>query len=146
MPTAAKLVGAILFAALAWSVSVQILALVPGGRTFTWFAPMNGVLGAIMGWQIMGARAGEGFVPATGYGLTTVFAIAFWALLLWSGHEMMNRAVRGRYDGPGEALAGMADLMMSYAVLMSAPSAVGPLVVGSVFCAAIVEFFSRRWS
>lgn len=146
MPTAGKLIGAILFAALAFYVSEQVKLGIPEGVALTLLSPINALLGLAMGWRIMGERAGEGFVPATGYGLTTVFAITFWSLLIWSGYEMLRRAVRGRYDGPMDAMLGMGDLMLEYATLIVTPPVVGSAVIGSFICAMVTEYFSHRWS
>ncbi len=147
MPTAGKLIGAILFAALSYYVSEQIKVLLPGeGAGATWFSPVNALIGMVMGWQVMGSNAGQGFVPATGFGLTTVFAITFWSLLIWSGYEMIKYAVRGRYDGPVDALVAMSDIMLDYAALIVVPAIIGTMVIGSFICAMVTEFFSRRWS
>lgn len=146
MPTAGKLIGAILFAALAFYVSEQVKLGMPEGVAISLLSPINALLGLAMGWRIMGERAGEGFVPATGYGLTTVFAITFWSLLIWSGYEMLRRAVRGRYDGPMDAMVGMGDLMLEYATLIVTPPVVGAAVIGSFVCAMVTEYFSHRWS
>lgn len=147
MPTAAKLIGAILFAALAWYVSGQVrLGLPLAGAGATLLAPVNALFGAVMGWRIMGRNAGQGYVPATGFGLTTIFATIFWCLLVWSAYEMIRRAVRGRFEGPVEALLGMSDLMLDYATLLIAPAVVGSAVIGSMICATITEYFSHRWS
>ena len=147
MPTAAKLIGAVLFAALAYYVSELVKELLPlEGAGATLLSPVNAFFGAAMGWRIMGRHAGQGFLPALGFGLTTIFAITFWALLIWSAYEMVIRAVRGRYDGPVEALLAMSDLMLEYAFLIVAPTVVGTAVVGSLVAAMVTEFFSRRWS
>lgn len=147
MFTAAKLVGALLFAVLAWFISEQIKDLLPGeGVQATLLSPLNAMIGAAMGWRIMGKHAGEGFTPAVGFGLTSVFATFFWCLLLWSAYEMIRRAVRGRYDGPVEALERMGDLMLEYAILIVTPTVVGGAVIGSLICGLVVEFVSRRWS
>ena len=147
MPTAAKLIAAILFAALAYYVSEQVKLVLPSeGAGATMLSPTNALFGAIMGWRVMGSNAGQGFVPATGFGLTTVFAATFWCILIWSAYEMIKRAMRGRFDGPIEALLGMSDLMLDYAALIVTPAVVGSAVIGSFICAMVVEFFSHRWS
>ena len=147
MPTAAKLFGAVLFAALAWYVSEQVKLVLPSeGAGAPLLSPINAFFGLVMGWRIMGRFAGQGFVPAIGYGLTTVFATTFWCLLVWSGYEMVVRATRGRYDGPMEALFGMSDLIIEYAALMVTPAAVGSAVIGAFVCAMVTEFVSHRWS
>ncbi len=147
MPTAAKLIGAALFAALAWYVSEQVKLFLPSeGAGAGMFSPINALIGVAMGWRVMGARAGDGITPSTGYGLTTIFAAFFWCLLIWSGYEMMRRAWRGRYEGPVEALEAMGDLMIDYAVLIVEPRVIGAAVIGSFICAMLTEYTARRWS
>ncbi len=146
MPTAAKLIGAVLFAALAWFVSVRIIEAMPEPGGTGLLAPLNAIVGAAMGWRVMGARAGDGFVPAIGYGLTTVFAITFWCLLIWSAYEMVERSVRGFYGGPGDALGGMGDLMIEYSAMIVTPPVIGAAVFGSLICGLITEYISHRWS
>lgn len=147
MPTAGKLIGAVLFAALAYYVSEQIKLNLPSeGAGARMFSQVNALFGAVMGWRIMGRNAGQGFVAATGFGLTTIFAITFWCILIWSAYEMIRRAVRGRFDGPVEALFGMANLMVEYSTLIVTPAVVGSAVIGSFVCAMVTEYFSHRWS
>ncbi len=145
MPTAAKLSGAILFGLLAWLVSARLREVLPGGGGMALFGPLNAALGALIGWRIMGGRAGEGLVPAIGYGLTTVFAITFWAVLLWSGYMMLDQAIHGRFSGPLDALQGMATLMVENARLLIVPGVVGTAVIGGLICALVTEMVSRRW-
>lgn len=146
MPTAAKLIAAVLFAALAYYVSEEVKFYLPGeGAGATWLSQVNAAFGAVMGWRIMGRFAGQGFMPAAGFGLTTIFAVTFWALLIWAGYEMIIRATRGRYDGPVDALQGMADLMIDYAILTMVPTIVGTAVIGSLVAGIVTEFCARRW-
>ncbi|MEM6824503.1 MAG: TrgA family protein [Pseudomonadota bacterium] len=147
MPTAAKLIGAVLFAALAYYVSDLVKVYLPlEGAGATLLSPVNAFFGAVMGWRIMGRHAGQGFMPAMGFGLTTIFAITFWALLIWSAYEMIKRAVRGRYDGPVEALLALSDLMLENAFLIVEAPVVAAAVIGSLLVALVTEFFARRWS
>lgn len=145
MPTAAKLIGAVLFAALAWFVSEQIKDVLGRSAGLGLLSPINALLGAIMGWRVMGARAGDGFVASIGYGLTTVFAITFWAILVWSSYQMFNLAVRGRYTGPGDALGGLGDIMLENSALIVTPAVVGSAVIGGLVCGVVTEYFSHRW-
>ena len=147
MPTAGKLIGAVLFAALAWYVSELVKQYLPlEGAGATLLSPVNGFFGLVMGWRVMGRHAGQGYMPALGFGLTTIFAITFWVLLIWSAYEMIKRAVRGRYDGPVEALLAMSDLMIENAVFLLEPQVLGTAVAGSLVLALVTEFFARRWS
>lgn len=146
MPTAAKLIAALMFGALAWVASGLVVQILPEGMATGWMLPVNAFFGMVMGWRVMGSRAGDGFVPAIGYGLTTVFAIVFWCILIWAAHEMIRRAVRTFYDGPFDALQDMADIMTEYAATIVTPDIIGTLVIGGVICGMAAEAASRRWS
>ncbi len=146
MPTAAKLIGAIVFAALAWFVSDLIKPLLPEGSQVGLLSPINALFGLLMGWRVMGRGAGRGYVPSMGFGLTTLAAIVFWSLLLWGGYEMTRRATRLYYDGPMEALQDMAIIMGDYAMIALDPQVIGAALVGAILCASLTEFFARRWS
>ena len=144
MPTAPKLIGALLFAALAWLVSDQIKTVLPEGYAVGLLSPVNALAGLAMGWRIIGARAGEGFVPAVGLGLTTIFAITLWCLVIWSAYEMVRRALRRFYDGPMEGLLDMADIMVQFAALVATPLVIGTAIIGGLICAMFTEYFAQR--
>ncbi len=146
MPTAAKLIAAILFGALAFFVSDLVKPLLPEGTQTGALSPVNGIFGLILGWRVMGHRAGDGVVPSLGYGLTTVFAITFWCILIWAGKEMYDNSIKLRYDGPVEALQEMAGFMVDYARLIATTEVVLPIVIGGFICGWITEYFSQRWS
>lgn len=146
MPTAAKLIAAVLFGTLAWFASDLVKPLLPEGSQVGMLSPINALFGVIMGWRVMGRRAGDGMVAAMGYGLTTIVAVAFWSILLWAGYEMLKRSVRMYYDGPVEALQEMASFMLEYAQLIATGEILGALIVGSIVAGWLTEFFSRRWS
>ena len=80
MPTAGKLVAAIVFGALAWFVTELCHPLFPDAREPTYFVEITIGFGILMGWIVAGSRAGMGINAAIGYGLTTSAAIVFWSL------------------------------------------------------------------
>ncbi len=145
MPTASRLVGAILFCFLAWFASDLVRPLFPEGTQDGLFAPLNAVVGAVMGWTIMGARAGQSMRTSLGYGLTTAAITVFWCLLIWSGYLMIEASMKLRYSGPGQALQSMGMMMVDYARLMATPTIVGSLVVGSLFFGWLTEQVARRY-
>lgn len=146
MPTAGKLIAAITFLALAYFVSDLVKPYLPEGTPTGLLSPLNALLGLLMGWRIVGARAGGGYYAASGVGLTGIVATTFWCLLLWAGVEMITRATRMRYDGPVEALQDMLQLMMEYALLAAKPDVIGAALIGAILCAWVAEFFAQRWS
>lgn len=144
MPTGAKLVGALAFAALAYFISDLIKPLLPEGTQLGRFSPLNALIGAAMGWKIMGKGAGESYQRTFGYGLTTLAATAFWCLLVWAGYEMLQNSLRMRYDGPVEALQEMAQLFVDYAKLAAVSQVVWPAIIGALFAAWLTHFFVTR--
>lgn len=143
MPTGAKLIGAIAFAALAYFVSDLIKPLLPEGSRMGLLSPLNALVGCVMGWTIMGKGAGISYRQTFGYGLTTLIATAFWCLLVWAGYEMLKRSLRLYYDGPVEALQEMAQLFVEYAQLTAVNEVVWPGIVGALFAAWLTHFFAK---
>ncbi len=94
----------------------------------------------------MGKGAGNSLRQSFGYGLTTLAATIFWALVVWAGYEMLQNSVKLRYDGPIEALQDMAQLAIDYAKLVAVQAVVLPAVIGAIFMAWVTDFFARRWS
>ena len=146
MPTASKLVAALLFAALAWFASDLVRSLLPEGTQDGLFAPLNAAVGFVMGWTIMGARAGQSMRMSLGYGLTTAAMTVFWCLLIWSGYIMVEASMNLRYNGPMHALQSMGLMMVDYARLMATPAIVGSLVIGALFFGWLTEQVARRYS
>ncbi len=146
MPTGAKLIGALTFAALAYFLSDLIKPLLPEGTPTGRLSEVNAIVGMLMGWQVMGKGAGVTYRQSMGYGFTTMAAIVFWCLLVWSGHEMLKRSVKLYYDGPTEALQEMAQLYVDYAKTAAVQEVMIPAVVGVIFVSWLTEYFARRWT
>jgi hypothetical protein len=148
MPTAGKLIGAIVFAALAYFVGdlIRPLLIETKGTRTGGLPVVNAFIGLLMGWRIMGKGAGKTYRASFGYGLTTLAAIVFWCLVFWSGYEMIQKSMKGRYDGAMHALKNMAELAIDYAKLVAVDEVVVPALVGALFVSWLTEFFARRWS
>lgn len=146
MPTAAKLIGAIVFAVMVWLVSDLVIGELPEGSPAPWLHEVNAAFGALMGWRVMGSRAGEGAVRSMGLGLSTVAAILFWCLLTWGGYQMTLNSTRMRYGGPVEALQDMANIMVEYLVMIATAPIIGSLILGGVLCGWLTEKAAARWS
>ncbi len=151
MPTAAKLVAAILFtviavaAALAFKMAdTQIL---PAQLTVPFYLPIMAALGIWQGWMTMGRNAGGGWVHAINTGVRTSFQIGLLGIIVFGLLEMFDRSTRLYYDGPGEAVIAAMDLFMEYG--LTVVTSVNSMIVlfgGGVIAALIVEITGRRWS
>lgn len=144
MPTAARLISALLFAALAWGVSEILRGTLPEGVPARYLAPVVSGLGLVFGWQTMGARAGQGQVAAVAHALTTLGLIVVWALIIFSGAEMVRRSMRRFYDGPMEGLEAMVGLFLEYGRLLLVPEVAIAGIAGALVCGAIAAFVARR--
>ncbi len=145
MPTAAKLIGGLFFAALAWFTSGLIIPLLPEGTPTKLFAEGNLLIGLVAGWTVMGPRAGEGLRTAIGGGLTTAASMVFWALLVYSIMQMVKLSMRKSYDDPFQAVVGVFEIALDYGQLIVVPSVIGTLVVGGILGGWLTELAARRW-
>lgn len=146
MPTMGRLIGAILFGALAWYTTTLIVPLFPEATNLGYFQEANTVFGLIAGWKIAGPRTGTGYGAALSYGLTALVALVFMALFFNSFVVMIERSLRKRYDGPGEAVTDVFALFIEHATMIMTPEIIGTLLIGGVVCGVITEFFGRRFS
>jgi hypothetical protein len=146
MPTAARMISAICLAALAWVVSEQIKTLFEEDKIFGFFNMINLVLGFVIGWQVIGSRAGRGYSAAINNGLTGGVVLVFWGLFSHSGERMIELSMRNRYDGAFDAVAGMFQIMWDNAILIATPVIALMLIVGSAVSGLIAELMSKRAS
>lgn len=146
MPTGAKLIGALAFAALAYFISDLVKPLLPEGTQVGLLSTVNAGIGFLMGWTLIGKGAGETYRKSIGFGLTTLAATVFWALLVWSGYEMLRRSLRLYYDGPVEALQEMAQLFVDYALIAANSQVVIAAIIGAIFMSWLTEFFAQQSS
>lgn len=145
MPTAARLSGAVLTAALAWLISDLVRPFLPEGTAFGWFNYVNAALGFIVGWRFTGRHAGKGKILAISSGVTAVFILSFWAIGLQALNEMLRLSLRGAYKGPFQALENMFGIALDYGAILLNPEVGVTFVVGGVFIALVVEAINRVW-
>jgi hypothetical protein len=148
MPTAARLVAAIVLAALGWFASELVKPLIEAqtGRTeFGGLSLINLVLGALCGWIVIGKRAGRGYSAAIGNGLTGGAALVFWALFVQAVREMVDRSLARRYDGPVEAIGAIFELAVEYGAFLLDTQMLVTLVAGAILAGLASEFAAGRW-
>lgn len=146
MPTFGRLVGAILFGALAWYVTGFIVPQFPEGTNLGLFREVNTFFGLFCGWTVAGPRAGTGYVASLSYGITTLVAMVVMALFFNSSVVMLEQSLRKRYDGPGEAITDIFQMFVEHGAMLLTTQIAGTLVIGSLLAGLVVEFFGRRFS
>jgi hypothetical protein len=145
MPTGSKLTAALCLALLAFILSGQIMPLMPEGTNFGYFTPLNMGVGLIVGWVVMGKRAGRGTIQAINNGLSGVAVMLFWALFIYGTDEMFRLAMRNRYSGPFEALSAIFVIGLDYAMVVFVPQVIATVLVGALVSGLVTESAGRRW-
>jgi hypothetical protein len=145
MPTAAKLVGAIVFFAVGWLAARQVMTTFPEGTPATWFSPTIAMIGLWQGWSVAGPGAGNGRGMAIGNGLRTSVQIAILGLALFALRTMFIRSGNLRYDGFGEAVVEAMELFLEYFFQMAIVPVWGVLLIGGIIGGLMCETAARRW-
>ena len=144
MPTAAKLVGALLFALLGYVASELALPLLEGLWVARWTPEINAGIGAFIGWSFAGPRAGGGLVEGMSNGLTATL-IGLATVLVTHGLLFALRAsMRGRYRDPVDVIEAAVDFSLQGAQRLIAPQQVMVLVLGGICIGLLLELTQSR--
>jgi len=145
MPTAARLVAALCLAGVAYVVSGMVIPLLPEGTDIGYFVPVNVLIGLVVGWTVMGSRAGRGTTAAINNGVTGVFMLVLWAIVVQAANEMVRRAMLNRYDDVFEAIVAVFEIGAEYAVLIATLPIGIALIVGALVSGLVTEYAARHW-
>ena len=145
MPTAAKLMAAIALALVAFIVSEQVKPLLPEGTDFGYFSLINAFFGMIVGWKLIGAKAGQGVARSINHGFTGVLALILVTLFAHAFWIMFENSRKLRYDSTDEAVQAIFQMMVEFGLLMLQINIITTLAGGAVFCGLLAEATSRRW-
>ena len=145
MPTAARLVAAILLTILGWVLSDLIRPLMPEGTDFGWFNYVNAFIGWCVGWIVMGRRAGRGFVAGINNGITGAAVMVLWGLAVHSSYEMFRLAMRNRYDGPMEALTAIFLIGSEFGIMIATLPVIFTFFVGALIAGPATEYAAKKW-
>lgn len=145
MPTAAKLLAAFAFAAVAFFAAEVYKPGLPPETRWASFTSITALIGAYCGWRVMGRLVGRGYYASAGYGVRTSATIVFYALLGFSIYEMVLRSLRRRYDGVMSAFEGIFDLALIYGAPVFRMEPLIVLIAGGVLAGMLAEWTSRQW-
>lgn len=145
MPTFSKLMALTWFAALGWVAAQSYAAFLPAGSPLGYLREVATVIGALCGWKIVGRNTGQGQVPSIGNGLRAALCLALFTVLVFSGVEMIRRALRLRYEDVSEALFAMLEIMLAYGRDMLDISFLSLLIGGGILGGMVSEWIEARW-
>lgn len=143
--TAARVIAAVLLALTGYVASQLIRDVMPEATAFGIFNYVNAVLGAIIGWIVIGSRTGRGYSNAISIGVTAGAVLIFWGLFLQASREMFALANKRRYDGPMEATVAVFQIGAEYFALMATPTILGAIAGGGIIAAICAEIAARKW-
>jgi hypothetical protein len=145
MPTGAKAMAAICFAVAGFITALTYIPNMPEAGRVGSMPLMVALLGAIVGWRVMGNAVGKGYFRAIGSGWKTMIVLIFFALLLFGIYEMLQQSVRMRYDGPLEAILDVFQRMLDRSLPILSPQVLAAIVIGGGIAGMLTENANRRW-
>ncbi len=149
MLTAPKMISALLFGLLGFYASQLIIPHFQErfeGRDVGMLAEYNMFFCAIIGWNVAGPRAGEGWNASISYGLTTAVAMTIVSLFFQSFGEMIRKALDRDYgDSPLDAIVDVFQLMIKFGEVIAKPDVLATLFGGGIVLGLVIEWCGRRW-
>jgi hypothetical protein len=145
MPTGAKAMAAISFAVVGWITANAYVPNMPEAGQVGLFRELSALLGAIVGWRVMGNAVGKGYVRAVGSGWKTMIVLVFFALLLFGIYEMLELSVQMRYEGPLEAILDVFQRMMERSIPLLSTGVIAAILIGGGVAGILTENAGRRW-
>ncbi|PSL17250.1 TrgA family protein [Shimia abyssi] len=145
MLTANKLVAALSLAILGAMVAELIKPSFPEGFDAGNFTILSAGLGLIVGWRVLGRRAGRGTAMALNNGITGVVAFVAVGLLFFGAEEMLDRALNRRYEDPIVAIQQIVEIAMEYSFYLLDPPVLIALGVGAILSGLAAEYAFHRW-
>ncbi len=145
MPTGAKLVAAISFAVVGWVLANYYSLNMPDASAAGPIREGAAVVGAIVGWMVMGPSVGKGYVEAAGSGIKTAVLLAVVALFFLALREMLDNSVKLRYDGALDAILDVFQTMAKRSQALLSLGVFGTILLGGIIGGLLTENAGRRW-
>ena len=115
----------------------------PEGSNFGNMTLISAGVGLVVGWRVMGRRAGRS--RSLELGLVGVAALVFWGLVLFGLIEMFRLAMRRRLDEPVEAMERAVTVALEYGLYLLHPSVLITLLMGAVISGIFTNYAARNW-
>lgn len=151
MPTTAKAVAAILFAALAWLVGETIVRrILPDGMRPGLLREVLAVGGLVIGWRTIGIaatgpmRRGTTLVRAVTAGVAAAAQVLVLGVVGHSFGAMIARSLDGRYPQIGRAFSAWMDFLWQDVAMLADPVVLGTLFGGGALVGLLAGLAGRR--
>lgn len=145
MPTGAKLMAAVSFAVVGFIMANYYAMNMPDATAAGPIREGAAVVGAVIGWMVMGPTAGKGYVEAAGSGIKTAVILAVAALFLLALREMLDSSIKMRYDTALDAILDVFQTMAQRSYGLLSLGVIGTILVGGIVAGLLTENAGRRW-
>ncbi|WP_128513711.1 TrgA family protein [Tabrizicola thermarum] len=145
MPTGAKLMAAVSFAVVGFVMANYYAMNMPDASAAGPIREGAAVVGALIGWTVMGPTVGKGYVEAAGSGIKTAVVLAVAALFLLALREMLDNSVKMRYDTALDAILDVFQTMAQRSRALLSLGVFGTILLGGIIAGMLTENASRRW-
>lgn len=145
MPTAARVIAAIMFAILGYIIAGWVKPLLPEGQPTPYLYPVSTIVPALSAWKVVGRLIGRGWTNAINTGVYGMAVALFFTLLTFAIGEMVKRSMRFQYDGPMDAIVGMFGIVLEYGVLLLTPHILATILIGGAITGIVAEWAENKW-
>ena len=146
MPTAAKLMAAIIFAITGYLTADAVRALLPESAPAKQLTVWSVVIPVNCGWRVIGK-----YVPRGGYaqrlnaGVYAMAVAVFFTVGACAVAEMIERSMDKQYSGPVEAILNMFGILLELGQLLLHPAPLAIMAVGAVSAGVLGLWSHRKW-
>ncbi|MGR3541258.1 MAG: TrgA family protein [Hasllibacter sp.] len=145
MPTPARFLAALAFAAMGYALVVIAVQQLPPETRTAGLGPVAALFGWITGWRFVGSRVGQGFQNALATGLSGGVLLILSILAFGACVLMLRQSVRFAYADPLEAVVDAISMGIEHGALVSTPLLYGVALGGGVLVALTANGLNRYW-
>ena len=145
MPTFARLVGAVLLAALGVYVAMLAKPHLPDGEPAEMLIQVTAAMGAVVGWVFTGRQLERGQGQGAAIGFGSAVLLGFWVAVLFAVEEMVDRSMRNSYGGsPTHAVQDVFNILIDYTEVLKL-DVILAMSFGGVIVGMITGFVGRHF-
>ena len=152
MPTPAKLVAALLMAAVGWlTCEMLVRYALPEGVKVGYLREIVAGIGLVVGWRMLGRQAtgvrgrGDKLMNGLTMGLAGALVVAALSVTLHGFYAMIVESMGLAYDSPGEAFSAMVGFVWQDLVTMANPHVLATLFGGGALAGLLAGVAGRVW-
>ena len=145
MPTSGKAAAAICFAIVGWLMADNYVPGMPDASSDKMLRESATIIGALVGWNVMGNSVGNRYVDAMGYGWKTVIVLVVVAMFAFGLYDMFGRSTAMVYNEPLDAIVDVFVGMLKRGEALLSIDVFTAGFVGGGLAGILAEAANRRW-